>query len=1231
MKILRISGENLASLEGKFEVDFTSGPLASASLIAICGPTGAGKSTLLDALSAALFNATPRLANRGGVPVGDEADENKLGSNDVRSLLRRGAGYGRATVYFVGRDGKTYRAEWTARRARGRADGRPQAVQHALYGANGEVIEAGGLGDVAARIEEKLGLDFGQFQRSVLLAQGDFAAFLKAKPDERSTLLEQMTGTEIYSRISSAAHHRAATAVAAFETAMGRAEGIAVLSVEERNLREAELARARQVLREVIQGEETARAAVQWHAIAANLRVEAETARSAHLAACAARDTAEPLRLELADARKAERTRGAFAAFDRVSLEAARCKAIAAETTAAVENAQKTLASAERQHAEARAGQANETQRADAARPLLLQARELDTLLMLRRGEAEKARAHEKVERGALAKLAREVVTLEKQAAARDAAGIEASRWLAERTSRRPLVDQWPAVEQGLARLTKVSADVERIAAQVVDAGNELQSTRARAQAATATRQQAASRLSALEKELRGAEEECARADPLTLEAALAAAMSELRVAEQLAAVLDESRRQTEAAAAARKEMAASDALVRSGGVASAEAQAKVRDVRSRLEESRGLADQIHRTLGMEGQRKLLVDEEPCPLCGACEHPYARGNVPALGTIDQRIRDLEKELELQENRRELSAALVQVQRNAAGLHSRQVAACEAALGEAGARWADLGGDQSFAPLAEADGGAVRALKSSLSVRCETAKAELAKARSSEQKRSMIERQAQGARQSLSAAEKAELTADAALAAAMARVEEGNKQQLKALEELDALQRQLAEPLSWSPGWMARFAAEPAGFTERIRGEVAEHRRREAELASATVDAQTLRARAEATAVGRDEQFARHSAAADSVLSAEKALNETAARRGVLLDGREVAAFEGELHATLTAAGRRVEMTRTARDGASAGLNAAMGRLDVARVQADAKSVELDSSSSEMHRAMAQADLAEGVIRGFLARSATWADEQQAKLDGLERAVSEARARVDDAIARQRSHDQLRMSALDQTAAAAAFEAAGNQREITSSEVGRIEAELSRDAADRGRRAEFEREVERARAASRVWRQLDELIGSADGKKLRSYAQGLTLEMLLAAANEHLLELARRYRLERVPGADLAIQVRDLDMAGEVRSTNTLSGGEGFLVSLALALGLSSLACGGATLQSLFIDEGFGTLDPRTLDMAVAALEQLREGGRQVAVITHVAGLADRIGARVQVQPLGTGRSVVTVS
>ncbi|MBM3466153.1 MAG: nuclease SbcCD subunit C, partial [Armatimonadetes bacterium] len=167
---------------------------------------------------------------------------------------------------------------------------------------------------------------------------------------------------------------------------------------------------------------------------------------------------------------------------------------------------------------------------------------------------------------------------------------------------------------------------------------------------------------------------------------------------------------------------------------------------------------------------------------------------------------------------------------------------------------------------------------------------------------------------------------------------------------------------------------------------------------------------------------------------------------------------------------------------------------------------------------------------------------------------------------------------------------------------------------------------RARAA--VWQNLNELIGSADGKKFQVFAQSLTLDALLAYANEHLRDLAPRYRLMRVPGHDLDLQVVDRDMGDEARTINGLSGGETFLVSLSLALGLSSLSAERIQVESLFVDEGFGTLDPDTLEGALATLDALQASGRQVGLISHVPGLAERIGARIEVVPQGAGRSVV---
>ena len=160
--------------------------------------------------------------------------------------------------------------------------------------------------------------------------------------------------------------------------------------------------------------------------------------------------------------------------------------------------------------------------------------------------------------------------------------------------------------------------------------------------------------------------------------------------------------------------------------------------------------------------------------------------------------------------------------------------------------------------------------------------------------------------------------------------------------------------------------------------------------------------------------------------------------------------------------------------------------------------------------------------------------------------------------------------------------------------------------------------------------MNKLIGSASGKVFSQFAQSLTLDALLVQANAHLEGLSRRYSLMRVPGEDLLLQIIDHYHGEEVRSINSLSGGESFLVSLALALGLATLSARDTQIGSLFIDEGFGTLDPDTLDVALSSLEALQASGRQVGLISHVPGMAERIGIQVQVIPRGGGRSIVRV-
>jgi energy-coupling factor transporter ATP-binding protein EcfA2 len=173
------------------------------------------------------------------------------------------------------------------------------------------------------------------------------------------------------------------------------------------------------------------------------------------------------------------------------------------------------------------------------------------------------------------------------------------------------------------------------------------------------------------------------------------------------------------------------------------------------------------------------------------------------------------------------------------------------------------------------------------------------------------------------------------------------------------------------------------------------------------------------------------------------------------------------------------------------------------------------------------------------------------------------------------------------------------------------------------------QIRRQDAKADPWRKLNELLGSADGAKFRMIAQRRTLDLLLRYANHQLNNLAARYSLERLPES-LNLIVIDRDMGDERRSVHSLSGGESFLVSLALALGLASLTSNRLRIESLFIDEGFGSLDPETLNTAMSALMHLEAQGRKVGVISHVTEMTDAIPVQIKVVKGRSGASRIIV-
>ena len=194
------------------------------------------------------------------------------------------------------------------------------------------------------------------------------------------------------------------------------------------------------------------------------------------------------------------------------------------------------------------------------------------------------------------------------------------------------------------------------------------------------------------------------------------------------------------------------------------------------------------------------------------------------------------------------------------------------------------------------------------------------------------------------------------------------------------------------------------------------------------------------------------------------------------------------------------------------------------------------------------------------------------------------------------------------------------------ELGKFRNTLKTDAERRQQHSELLKEIEVRKQVNDDWSHLNSLIGSRDGAKYRRFAQGLTLQHLVYLANRQLQRLHNRYQLARKKGEELALEVIDTWQADTVRDTKTLSGGESFLVSLALALALSELVSSKTSIDSLFLDEGFGTLDSETLDVALDALDSLNASGKMIGIISHVEALKERVPIQIQVHK-GSGMGV----
>jgi exonuclease SbcC len=1212
MKILAIRLKNLASLAGPFEIDFTAEPLASAGLFAITGPTGAGKSTLLDALCLALFGAVPRLNNTGRDAKVPDAD-GEIATGDPRTLLRRGTGEGYAEVDFVGVDGRRYRARWEANRAREKAGGKLQASRQSLRDIDQDQLLASQKGEYKTQLEAALGLNFEQFTRAVLLAQSEFSAFLKADDNDRSELLEKLTDTALYTRLGRRAFDKTKEAREAHKLLQDQATGVTPLAPEARAELDERFNAAQQQLK--LQQAQL-KQLEQQHSWLKDLRQLQDAQQAAAEQLHSAQQQWESLAGERLKLTRLEQLAPQRHQFARKTELDAHLTPLAAQ-----------IAAHTRQHGELNERQTQLEQALDAAKialteaqqrhsesaPLLRQAfEEQSTLARLAKDTALSAEARQAAEQACTQGQSAIQALQEKQAEVAErlqkmAAELEQSAHLA------PLSDAWNAYRDRLQQLMLIGNRLNKGQAELAT----LEQNASQSAEALATQKQ---QLEVLFKEA-GAEPDAVAEQIGILGTLLQDNRKQLRAIEDLTRLWASQQELEKRGAELQQRLLDAqqerERLTQDGVKSKAElsvAEQTLNVTRELLERQR-----LARSASVEELRAQLQDDQPCPVCGSNEHPYHQPEalLQSLGRHDE-----SEQASAQQAVDQLKEKLTELRAEVGGVIARQ----KELLQQQEQLTAQL---QALAPSLEAHPLAPQLLN-----------------QDADKRDAWLTRQTDQLNQSITQDEQRQsalltLQQDAARLTQQLRNAETAHQQ--AAQHLSNQQRELSSDRQRLDEELTAFASLlPADTLEALRVEPAAtfmqlDRQIAERLAQVDQQKEELAEQQQRQQTLEKEQDRQHSRV-QQLQSAEQQFSALAAQQQACQ--AQLAQLLGEHNSAehwQQQLEQAVEQARNAETSTAAELqNVRTQRVQVgAELKAQQERLQaLQSEDNELTHKIADwrgrhPELDDGGLEDLLRVDDTQLSELRQRLQHNEKAIEQAKVLLQERDQRLADHQAQHNGNLDAEQLASALADLQNQFNLSEQQCAELRAEQAEDQRRQNANQALALQIADAYAEYQRWARLNALIGSATGDTFRKIAQAYNLDLLVHHANVQLRQLVKRYRLKR-GGSMLGLLVMDTEMGDELRSVHSLSGGETFLVSLALALGLASMASSTLKIESLFIDEGFGSLDPESLQLAMDALDGLQAQGRKVAVISHVQEMHERIPVQIQVQRQGNGLSTLEV-
>lgn len=1193
MKILKIKLLNINSLKGEFEVDFEKF-LKDESLFAITGPTGAGKSTILDVITCALYGRTARLTN-------------------PNELMSRHTGECLCEVEFEVK-GKVYRSSWSQKRARKSPDGAFQSAKMEVCELeSGKVLESY-LSKVPKYIEELSGLDFDRFIQSMMLAQGSFDAFLKAKENERSSLLEKITGTQIYKQISQEIYQtytRKNDEIKLDENLLGSIELLSNEVVTEKTLflnnskaQKLELDTKGNELKYVISWLENLQ------------KLEADNTRYVQefdkITLEKENKKEDFVRLDLAN--KALNVQPIYQEKNSLTK-------IINQDQEKLEKLEKELIEL-KQQLELKTNESLKTKDEldkeknsfDTNSKKLQEVRTIQTKIESKLQNIKELENKTSSQNEQKTKLNEDLKVLKTNQEKIDNDLKTINDYLIKNKNDESLKEEISLISKNLNDYKDVLKLLNQIEEKLQN--NSLNEKTLQDSFTKAKKEfdEIKVLFDSKDKEYKDLEIQTSNFNQKEINN-----RDRLKSIEKLITSIDEYKRLLE------------NISKEENIISSSKDESKT--IKTNIEEKTKLINEIQthiQTLNDKREAELLIakyesdrvnlkEGEECFLCGSKEHPFVDYKISV--NVDETISIIAQKKQIfdEENKVlrtiELNLSKLETKIESSTLELNKLLKNKEDIEQVFSSLNFILTDDSKINLEEEKQLLEEELQNIIKTRDEKEKV-LAQ-------RDNLQKEL-NTKQTLVSQNEQELYKLKNL------IDQLQNEQTQNISKKQSLEEELSKvyskyELTFDEKFEENFRILVAKRDSFIKNEISK-KELDIKLQSLIVQLKELD-----TKIISIESSLKTEAEQLSKISNETIELQTQSK--AILDVSDLNIFEKEI----TSKFNTINEKYNSLSKELVNLNSKNESLNTQIIELNQKQINDNTKLEEIKQNFNKAFAENSFTSKEEFEKALLPKEQKDVLTLMCKALDEKYTQIQtlkiDTAKKLSEQKELNLTDKELQTLNDELKELQTATDELQKSIGSLEKELEMNASNMKKHEDKIKELEKKKEAFKVWIKLNEMIGSASGDKFAKFAQGITLDQLIYLANKHLQILSPRYELQRSSDSSKLLEIEIIDgfQGDVVRPVSTLSGGESFIVSLSLALGLSALASQKISIDSLFLDEGFGTLDSDSLELALNALNQLQSSGKMVGVISHVEALKERIPLQIRVMPKGDGTSVLNLN